>query len=106
MGWLEHLGGLDMRQVKEVSRLPSKREPDLLLVNQAVQVALDRCLQMLAQTDRETCQWWRSAKSDETSLRPLEAMRTKSALTRYIGYWQQFMIYCLRINGLSDDLRS
>ena len=105
MGWLEHLQGLELAKVAITSRLPTQHEVQLKAVCQAVSIALDRCLQTLSTTDRETRQWWRSPKLYEISLRPLDPLEMSNTYSRYLNYWQRFIVYCLRCMELGKEER-
>ena len=105
MGWLEHLQGLDLVKVVAASRLPTQHEVQLKAICQAVALTFDRCTQTLKTTDKETRQWWRSPKLHEISLRPLEILQTTNAYARYTGYWQRFIVYCLRCMEVEERQR-
>lgn len=105
MGWLEHLQGLELAKVARASRLPTQHEVPLKAVCQAVSMALDRCVQTLSTTDRETRQWWRSPKVLEISLRPLDTLQLSNSYGRYVNCWQRFIVFCLRCIALSKEER-
>src|SRR5204862_119300 len=74
--WLGHLGGMDLAQLAKEASMPKENGGSTVAVKAAVQAALERCLETLDVTDWETRGWWRSAKLVETSLRPLQRLRS------------------------------
>ncbi len=106
-GWLEHLKGLDLKQLVTASVLPGRRttENDLVSICAAVREVFDEATADLAGAGRDLRQWWRSPKADEFSHRPMEALRSTAGFGRYVGYWQRLIVYCLRVRELPGPER-
>lgn len=109
VGWLEHFQGLKLTDVCEPGLLPASKDsrPNSLalkMVCRAVKEAHKRCIRTFGGADLEIRQWMKSPELLKMSMKPFNIVQ-KNASDRYVGYWQRFMIYCLRVLRLEGEER-
>jgi len=98
--WAKEFVGKDMTVVAKRSQKPTKDEQELHSVWQSVHRVLNQCVAGVTDCRERNWSlipfWLNSSEATKADDRPFGTDKDKSMVQRYIGYWQQFMCYCLR----------
>ena len=101
--WLQEFGGKNMEVIARMGLAATGDEHGLLLVSSSVARVFERCVDGIADCWRRRWLlllfWLNSNEKDKPDSRPFMVEHEKSTVKRYVGYWQRFLCYCLRILG-------
>ncbi|KAK7947162.1 uncharacterized protein PG986_011483 [Apiospora aurea] len=114
MGWARHLAGKDLVALYEASAGPVSRAVRAKLRDRGARAeqarlarlagAFDgevaRSLERVAWVPHETLRWLESIDPSKPAGRPFRAKEHADTMTRYRGYWQRYLCYCVRAHGL------
>src|SRR5579859_5576346 len=82
------------------SQKPGKDKGQLHLVWQSMHRLLNKCVSSITDCRERNWSlipfWLNSSEATKADNRPFRMDKDKSTVQRYMGYWQQFMCYCLR----------
>jgi Orsellinic acid/F9775 biosynthesis cluster protein D len=104
-GWQELFAGRNLLLLSKTTTLPSTDEPHLLLICEAFDRIVQRCLQTLKETPRQVLCWLHSAKAETPHMRPFTVPEAKDTLTKYCRHWKSFLACLFRILEIEKEIQ-
>jgi hypothetical protein len=105
--WDKKFAGQDMNELHEFTDLPLATEVQEKLISDTVGKLLEVCWEGYHDClDREWDLlpfWLRSVMLDKEDTKPFRSYIAPYTLTRYIGYWQSYILLCYRMYSLGDE---
>jgi hypothetical protein len=105
--WDKKFEGQDMQMLHTLTDLPTTGEPEETVLSACVAKILSDCWD--GYHDCLTREWdlipfWlRSVMLDKEDTKPFRSYIAPYTLTRYIGYWQSYILFCYRMSELQDE---
>jgi hypothetical protein len=104
--WDKKFAGQDMNELHKLTDPPLSMEVKEKLISDAVERILSACWE--GYHDCLTREWnlipfWvRSVTLDKEDTKPFRLYIALYTLSRYIGYWQSYILFCYRMYNLQD----
>jgi hypothetical protein len=104
--WDKKFAGQDMNELHKLTDPPLPTEVEEKLISDTVERILGACWE--GYHDCLTREWdlipfWlRSVTLDKEDTKPFRSYIAPYTLSRYIGYWQSYMLFCYRMHHLQD----
>ena len=104
--WEERFKGQDMKVLHDLTRSPELREEDLKSVWDCLVAVLencwDGCLDIFNRGWELLPFWLASAVRDKEDTHPFRQYIAPSTLKQYFGYWQSYILFCIRGSQLGE----
>ncbi|KFY96398.1 hypothetical protein V500_02459 [Pseudogymnoascus sp. VKM F-4518 (FW-2643)] len=105
--WHSHFAESNIKRIAYISRMPDRQEPLLKQAVSTVNTLIKGVVRGLSSLHNDTLFWLRTASTtNKIENRPMVQLQNVDSLDRYVGYWNCFICYCLRIakaKGLAGD---
>jgi len=105
--WDKKFAGQDMNALHKLTDLPPATEIAETIISDAVARILGACWEgyhdCLAREWDLISFWLRSVALEKEDTKPFRSYIAPYTLTRYIGYWQSYILLCYRMYNLWDE---
>ena len=105
--WDKKFAGQDMNELHKLTDLPLPMEVEENVISDVVERILGMCWEgyhdCLAREWDLIPFWLRSVVLDKEDTKPFRSYITPYTLSRYIGYWQSYILFCYRMYELQDQ---
>ena len=106
-GWTRTFRGKDMKKLSELMEKPATGEPSLLMIWNSIERVIQKSYDGVKDCwDRNWILipfWLVSGQKNEESSKPFRTYYAESTTARYTSYWQQFIMFCVRVSLLDLD---
>jgi superfamily II DNA or RNA helicase len=103
--WPEHFGDRHLGNIAHASRLPDRKESEMLDAKKIIISMIKSAVDGLSLLHDDTPNWLRTANStNRVENRPMVRLQNVESLDTYINYWVRFMCYCLRVRAAQRKL--
>jgi superfamily II DNA or RNA helicase len=105
--WPLHFGDRHFGNIAHASRLPDRKERELLDAKTIVISMIKHAVDGLSLLHDDTPNWLRTANAtNRVENRPMVRLQNVESLDTYINYWVRFMCYCLRVRGAQRKMEA
>ena len=105
--WQLHFGDRHLGNIAHASRLPDRKEDELLDAKRIVISMIKSAVDGLSLLHDDTPHWLRTANAtNRVENRPMVRLQNVESLDTYINYWVRFMCYCLRVRGAQRKIEA
>ena len=106
--WEERFKGRDMKVLHDLTKIPDVRDDDARFVWDCIGAVLDNCwegcLDIFNRGWLMLPFWLASAVRDKEDTHPFRQYIAPYTLKRYFGYWQSYILFCIRASELEEQV--
>lgn len=106
-GWSASFLGKNMLALSETTAKPTAAEGGLMNIWNSVERTIRRSLDSVKDCNARGWHlilfWLVSPRGDQEASQPFRQHFAEGTVTRYIGYWQRFICFCLRMLDNSEE---
>jgi hypothetical protein len=106
--WEEMFAGKDMNMLNQLAHSPDLRDGDMQLIWSSVDRVLRDCFRGVLDCHARGWElvlfWMASVDRNKEDTKPFRTHMELRTMARYIGYWQQYVMFCIRAITTDDSV--